>query len=245
MGTDDEKTAALLTPAHREYLRGERTPPNESAERALRSRIRARIKAGIEDFHLIWKHLSAKDSEQVFDSPRGNILYGIRGALGFIYRGTRDGIREDATGQPYTFERLLRQAIRREEYDPDGPIPAGTLINVRFEDNKIVVDKTPQIFHDYERIGEKIEAGDINELTRRELAWFVHYYNVDGALDPYYPARRSERKREELEELRALDEEGDPNAVKDRIEDSHAQDRDRMLERRERAKKEEPKNNDE
>lgn len=62
---DDGPPAALLTPTNREYLRGEKELDG-AAERALRSRIRKRIQAGLRDFSIILDRLADDDLDKVF-----------------------------------------------------------------------------------------------------------------------------------------------------------------------------------
>jgi len=62
----DERPAAMLTPAQREYLRGERDEMSADAERALRSRIRERVKTGFMDFQLLWESWDEDEADQVF-----------------------------------------------------------------------------------------------------------------------------------------------------------------------------------
>ncbi|MFC7155170.1 hypothetical protein ACFQPA_06840 [Halomarina halobia] len=52
---DDDLTASLLTPSQREFLRGS-SNLSDRGERAARSRIKRRLKAGMEDFTILLDH---------------------------------------------------------------------------------------------------------------------------------------------------------------------------------------------
>lgn len=59
--SDDERPAALLTKAQREYLRGERPDYSPSTEREVRQRIRERIGASVDDISLLVERLDLEE----------------------------------------------------------------------------------------------------------------------------------------------------------------------------------------
>lgn len=61
----EQRTRGILSPADREYLRGEKNL-SSGAERNTRQRIRERVQEGLADFHLLWNLLPDRDLEQIF-----------------------------------------------------------------------------------------------------------------------------------------------------------------------------------
>lgn len=64
----DELPASVLTPSQRQYLRGERNV-TDSAERAIRSRIRNRLQASVFDLQLIVDSFSLEDIDRGLSEP--------------------------------------------------------------------------------------------------------------------------------------------------------------------------------
>lgn len=62
---DGEIPDSLLTNTQRRYLQGNADELSSDAERMKRSRIRKRIRAGIEDFDIVFKYLEDRDREQI------------------------------------------------------------------------------------------------------------------------------------------------------------------------------------
>lgn len=60
--------ASVLTPSQRDYLAGERDPA-PAAERAIRSRIRNRLRASVFDYSNIFHNLSFEDIDAAFTEP--------------------------------------------------------------------------------------------------------------------------------------------------------------------------------
>jgi len=58
---------SLLTDTQRRYLQGTADELSPDAERMKRSRIRNRIRAGIEDFDIVFNHLEARDRDPLTD----------------------------------------------------------------------------------------------------------------------------------------------------------------------------------
>lgn len=59
--SDDERPAALLTKAQREYLRGERPDYSSSTEREVKQRIRERIGSSVDDISLLVERLDLEE----------------------------------------------------------------------------------------------------------------------------------------------------------------------------------------
>lgn len=109
-GSDDER--GILSPADREYLRGEREFSGDQAERNARARIRKRVFAATFDLELLVDALSDRDRELVF-GKRFDEIDGVAAfdalvaAVAFYYRASDDaGLR---------FEDVLTEAINVAE----------------------------------------------------------------------------------------------------------------------------------
>lgn len=61
--------SSLLTPSQRAYLRGDREDVSDGNKRAIRRRIRNRLKAGIMDCHMIVNQLPLDDIETGLQEP--------------------------------------------------------------------------------------------------------------------------------------------------------------------------------
>ncbi|RCU48105.1 hypothetical protein DU504_12820 [Haloplanus salinus] len=125
---------ALLTPAQREYLRGEAEYEREQSETNTRYRMRKRIRNSLKDLELLSKELDPEDRKQVFadlhpltdddaesdDLPlREDEMSGVIGAITFLYAGSRD------IGIP--FEQLVEYGLLRAlDQELEGPFTSGT-----------------------------------------------------------------------------------------------------------------------
>lgn len=64
------QVGAILTPSQREYLRDKSDIEEESdRERMTRSRIRSRIRAGVQDFALVLERLDLEDVKKALETP--------------------------------------------------------------------------------------------------------------------------------------------------------------------------------
>jgi hypothetical protein len=186
---------SMLSKSQRQYLK-EQKNPDPAAERALRARIRDRVVAGMRDFILLEDHLQPQDKDQIFarlnvrkaheerngiqdENDRNRAHNTIHRALEFFYKGV--GKEE--------FERLLRLAIKNAEYDSEDEIPGAPYVDVRFENNKIQVEKRLPTDFDYGEIGRKIEQEEYDSLTESELKAWLHRYQQAGELDPDIPSQ--------------------------------------------------------
>ncbi|SDF75960.1 hypothetical protein SAMN04488067_10856 [Halorubrum xinjiangense] len=111
-----DRERGILSPADREYLRGEREFSGAQAERNARARIRDRVFAATFDLELLVDALSDRDRELVF-GKRFDEIDGVAAfdalvaAVAFYYRATDDaGVR---------FEDVLTEAINVAEAGQD------------------------------------------------------------------------------------------------------------------------------
>jgi hypothetical protein len=125
---------ALLTPAQREYLRGEAEYEVEQSETNTRYRMRKRIRNSLKDLELLSKELDPEDRKQVFaelhpltdddtesdDLPlREDEMSGVIGAIAFLYAGSQD------IGIP--FEQIVEYGLLRAlDQELEGPFTSGT-----------------------------------------------------------------------------------------------------------------------
>jgi hypothetical protein len=79
----EERPAALLTKAQREYLRGEKDYA-PSTERDIRSRIRDRVRDGLADLELLVEYLPDEELEEAI-RPEGEAGPRLWQLIGFLY----------------------------------------------------------------------------------------------------------------------------------------------------------------
>jgi hypothetical protein len=184
---DDRPVAALLSNAQREWLAAGAPEPMTDAHHSLRQRIRKRLRQSLADFALLGE-LPESDLENVLQNPTSEQIEGMTAALRVIWLGTRDGPRAGAD-----FESLLKQAIRRAEYDPDDRAPVWWAVEVLFEHDHIIVNKPALADIDLEEIGKKISEEGAGDVSHAELALWADYYKLKGdEFDHQFPARMSE-----------------------------------------------------
>lgn len=96
---DPDRQASILTPSQRRYLdpTQESGVTDDSHERAVRSRIRDRLREGVHDFRLLLHELENQDRRQVFGGPiegpveegthawDEEVLESVQAAFGFLY----------------------------------------------------------------------------------------------------------------------------------------------------------------
>lgn len=112
----EDRARGILSPADREYLRGEREFSGKQAERNARARIRKRVFAATFDLELLVDTLSDRDRELVFGKRFGEVdgvaaFDALVAAIAFYYRATDD------TG--VQFENALTEAINVAEASQD------------------------------------------------------------------------------------------------------------------------------
>jgi len=129
----DSLPPSLLTPTQREYLRqddGESIDSGSADERAIRARIRGRLRAGFYDFALLSRQLEPRDRETVFAAvddggASPNYLSFVADILRLLFVGLLD--EETATQGFDTPEDLFNHII-------------GTAIESSFPEQGIHVD---------------------------------------------------------------------------------------------------------
>lgn len=107
-----ERERGVLSPADRDYLRGESDLASVQSERNTRARVRERVYHAVLDFELLVEHLSETDRrlvfEEYFDEVDGTEAFdALVSAVAFLYRGTTD--------TDLDFESVLHEAINVAE----------------------------------------------------------------------------------------------------------------------------------
>ncbi len=107
-----DRMRGMLSPADREFLRGEAEFSSVQAERNARARIRNRVYESTYDFELLVEQLSERDRKLVFEKRLGEsdgreAYDALVSALAFLYRGIDD------TG--IDFEDALAEAVNVAE----------------------------------------------------------------------------------------------------------------------------------
>ena len=191
---DETSIGALLSIKQRDWLADGAPNPDSAAHRSLRQRIRKRVRRSFADYSLLGE-LPESDLDKMFQDPAVEEYEGLIDALAFIYRGARDGLRVSGHA---SFEPILKQAIRRVEYDPDSPAPYWFAVEVLFEHDRIIVNKPEFADVDLEEVGKKIDEGDTGDLSRADYAAWARYYRMKQDFDFQYPARMSEMPGTEI-----------------------------------------------
>ncbi|ELY99459.1 hypothetical protein [Natrialba asiatica] len=180
---DLDRDRGILTPADRDFLRGEKEYSSEQSERDARYRIRQRLMDSILDFNILVNNMDEKDREQIFESnfsksekpPNDEIteddlqelvkktmfINGISSAIGFFYLGVTD------TGSP--FDEVLESGIEIGE-EQRGYVVED--VNVSYDVSR---KKT-----DIKKLVQKLETGD--PLEPDELRAIVR--SGDSDLNP-------------------------------------------------------------
>ncbi|WP_338738401.1 hypothetical protein [Haloplanus salilacus] len=185
----EDRPTSILTKGQREALRGERDP---AQPRTMYTRIRKRLTAAVHDFSLLQDRLPEKHFELVFEELAASDQKGITAALSILYRAVVYADRGKKEGR-HRFASILKNAIRRAEYDPEGSSPDFTYVTVRLENDSILVEKTQPEDLDFVRITEKVRTGEFDELTEIEKTAYIKFLHTDGNLDPKYAQRLYER----------------------------------------------------
>ncbi len=125
----NDRERGILSKTDREYLVGESDIDRKDSERAVRRRIRERVKNALRDFDLLNQHLESRDREQIFSTdnrdsadertPRGY----TRDAIEFLFLGLTDNspIEKEGNGHhspafELELELGLRNAYRKRDY---------------------------------------------------------------------------------------------------------------------------------
>jgi hypothetical protein len=112
----EDRYRGILSPADRDYLRGEATFGSVQAERNARARVRDRIYDSLYDFEILVESLSTHDRELVFEKRVGNAdgkaaYDALVASLAFLYQGIED--------TEVDFEDALTEAINVAEAEND------------------------------------------------------------------------------------------------------------------------------
>lgn len=176
----DERTAAVLTPAQREYFFGEREPEDANL-RAMKSRIRRRLRAACWDYSLLLRAYPDSEMEKFRTMPAPledddeDRLPPVPALAGFLYASQPDdgAIIEDVfdDGDPSArdrraawmetdVERGIAEAIHhREGIDADVEV-------------SITVDRGESL--------ESIAEGDLSQLPREQLDALLYTGTIDS-----------------------------------------------------------------
>jgi hypothetical protein len=159
MTNSSDRPRGILSPADRAFLRGEACLESEQSVYDARYRIRQRVRNAILDCSILFEHLEAKDRAQIFDpqdESRAEFTNAIIDALAFLYLGTE---RYDV-GR----ENLIAESVRRVERARSG---TDGIVSATVSIERATCDHMASIL-------DRIEAGDVHELTDEELRAFAH-----------------------------------------------------------------------
>ena len=112
MDDSSERGRGVLSPADREFLRGDRDLSSVQAERNARARIRGRVYDALLDFEVLVEQLEDRDRELVFgkrasDADGTEAFDGFVATLAFLYRGLAE--------TDLAFDTVLREGVNRAE----------------------------------------------------------------------------------------------------------------------------------
>jgi len=158
----ENRDRGVLTPADRQFLRGETTLRSEQSAYDARYRIRRRLRNAIYDLALLFECAEPRDRERVFaDDALDEALVD---ALAFFYLGVGDSDRSRKS----TFLEAIHRAERREA---DGDCLVSATFDVKRTDASV------------DEVVEKIERGAYHELSEDELRAFAHYCGERGDVE--------------------------------------------------------------
>jgi hypothetical protein len=154
-----ERERGVLSPADREFLRGDRELSSVQAERNARARIRDRVYDALLDFEVLVEHLDDRDRELVFgkragDADGAEAFDAFVSTLAFLYRGL------DHTD--LDFETVLREGVNLAE------APNDRAATVDYDATYHALDPT--------HLREKVDAGESLSLT--EIAFLYESDDV-------------------------------------------------------------------
>lgn len=165
----EERPSALLTKAQRRYLRGDKVL-SAAEERAIRSRIRGRLRHGIQDFTLLFEFLSDGDMETVFrdvkDDWRGREGLADMMAI-FFMQAEMMGMFDELFG------RGVRRAIHRMLRDD-----VDAIIGVRPRDEIVEIIDEEKIETAIRKFSS--EGRGLADLTDAESRTLLHLFHRRG-----------------------------------------------------------------
>jgi len=176
-------SASILTPKQREYLKnGPDEDMTEAAERAMRSRIRERVEAGLRDFSILFEEWPEEEREKVFSNLRDDGLDGgVTDMLALVYSETKVAD---------SFKNLLTRGVRGAERRAAG---SDTLTVRTNFDPEIAATVNMQ-----EAI-EKYRREEYDEMTDAEKTSALRTLRRTGAVSP---EELDESVEERMEEIR-------------------------------------------
>jgi len=162
MGEDDD-IGAVLTPRQRDYLKGEEDDLSDGAGRALKARMRKRIRASLEDFYLLDATLSETERDKILDvesARRDDLLDGMVSAISLFY--------EIHEREKLDFEDTVSRAVghvySRGLRSPDPQVVEDVTLNIDLAPYRHAREdgarKALQKYHD----GEELSRGDVESL---------------------------------------------------------------------------------
>ena len=108
MDSDTDRPRGMLSPADREFLRGETEMTHDQSRRNAEARIRTRVLNTIKDFTLLLHTLKAKDRDRIFDAvDESAFVDGLVSMISFTYLGMKES--------GMSFESVLTPAVSRAE----------------------------------------------------------------------------------------------------------------------------------
>ena len=201
----DNLPPSLLTPAQREYLRqddGGGIRPKSADERAIRARIRKRLKAGFYDFALLSRQLEPHDRKTVLKDvdSEGDPTYlnFVKDILRFLFVGLLDS---ETVTQEFNMPHDLFDHIISEAVESSFPEQG---INVEGVGVQLTVDRiwgtlAPGETANY-RFSEEIENFETSDREATGLT-------VDGEeADPAIYSSGSEHEEDEADPSQGTDE---------------------------------------
>lgn len=178
MSNENGRERGVLSPADREYLRGDKSELSEGSEYNTKRRIRNRVRNSLLDFTLLFEHLDESEREKIFGSNvratmdvDEDLWEGIRDTLGFVLEGagaatpTVMGSAEKPVSGSIC-DRLLEDALQKVG-DRNGYLVKEVRLNV---------DATRM---PWSNLRSRLKEGD--ELPPEALRFLLHHENVDVA----------------------------------------------------------------
>lgn len=180
---------------------------SRAAQSQHRKAIRRRVINTFLDFQLLEEHLDQPERDRIFDSLNANKVlsdseqdeveiyadpseqvFSLSTMLAFIYRETREG-----TGHHPPFASLLEHAILQGENEPGATYWGNYEVTIEVE------EITPETIN-VNAITERIQNGDIDQLTEGEMAAFLSILGNSSEFDSSMVKREYDRLVEEYEE---------------------------------------------
>ncbi len=156
---DLERPRGILSKKDRRFLLdGDyRSSLEAQSQRNTRARIRERFRHSILDFWLLERYIEERDLEHVFSDPDDPLTEGIHSVLGMLIQASENG--------DESFESWLEGGLIHQE------LGQGSRLLV--EPPRVELSIEPASSVDPETAMAKLEAGEIEELSRAELRYML------------------------------------------------------------------------